>query len=95
MSVLQTHVDRSSEQFERNRTAMLERIAELDELLEQVRGGGGERYVQRHRERGKLLVRERIELLVDRDCGVPRAEPVRRPRHRLQGRRRASSPESA
>jgi len=27
--------------------------------------GGGERYVQRHRERGKLLPRERVELMLD------------------------------
>jgi acetyl-CoA carboxylase carboxyltransferase component len=33
--------------------------------LAQAIGGGGERYVQRHRERGKLLARERIELLLD------------------------------
>jgi len=45
----------------------------MGELLDRVQtehgrveGGGGERYVTRHRERGKLLVRERIDLLVDR-----------------------------
>jgi acyl-CoA carboxylase subunit beta len=50
-----------------NREAMLERIAELDELRAEVRAGGGERYVERHRRRGKLLARERVELLIDRD----------------------------
>ena len=29
--------------------------------------GGGERYVARHHERGKLLVRDRVDLLVDQD----------------------------
>jgi acetyl-CoA carboxylase carboxyltransferase component len=45
-------------------------LAKLDDLeVEQakVRGGGGERYVERHRGRGKLLARERVELLLDPD----------------------------
>jgi acyl-CoA carboxylase subunit beta len=75
MTVLQTYVDRSSEQFQRNRTGMLEKLGELEQLLEQVRGGGGERYVQRHRDRGKLLARERIELLLDRDTAFLELSP--------------------
>ncbi len=39
----------------------------VNEQLAAARAGGGERYVERHRERGKLLARERIELLLDRD----------------------------
>jgi acetyl-CoA carboxylase carboxyltransferase component len=46
---------------------MLEKLAEFESLQEQARAGGGPAYVQRHRERGKLLARERIELLVDPD----------------------------
>jgi acetyl-CoA carboxylase carboxyltransferase component len=75
MSVLATHVDRSSEQFERNRAGMLEKVKELEALLADVRGGGGERYVARHRERGKLLARERIELLIDRDSAFLELSP--------------------
>jgi acetyl-CoA carboxylase carboxyltransferase component len=75
VTVLATRVDRSSQQFQRNRAAMLEKVAELEALFEQVRGGGGERYIQRHRERGKLLVRERIELLVDRDSAFLELSP--------------------
>ena len=41
--------------------------AALDQLLAQARAGGGEKSVARHHQRGKLLVRERIELLVDQD----------------------------
>lgn len=37
----------------------------LKARLEQVRAGGGERAVARHKDRGKLLARERIELLID------------------------------
>jgi acetyl-CoA carboxylase carboxyltransferase component len=48
-----------------NREAMLAKIAELDEQHALAVAGGGERYVERHRARGKLTARERIELLVD------------------------------
>ncbi len=42
----------------------------LDGVLAEQQGAivaGGQRYIDRHRERGKMLVRERVELLVDRD----------------------------
>src|SRR6204780_1554338 len=42
-------------------------IAGLNEQLELARAGGGPKYAQRHRPRGRLLARERVELLVDRD----------------------------
>ncbi len=48
-----------------NREAMLAKIADLDEQHALAVAGGGERYVERHRARGKLTARERIELLVD------------------------------
>src|SRR5215813_2415075 len=67
MPVLHSTVDPHGKVFADNRTAMLERIAELDAAQTQALAGGGERYTQRHHARGKLLARERIELLVDRD----------------------------
>ncbi len=67
MQVLPTKVDRSSEDFQANRTAMLDKLEEFEKLLERARQGGGQKYIDRHRARGKLLVRERIELLVDPD----------------------------
>jgi acetyl-CoA carboxylase carboxyltransferase component len=67
MQVLGTKVDPRSDEYRANRAAMLEKLEEFEQLLEQARQGGGEKYVQRHRERGKLLVRERIELLIDPD----------------------------
>ncbi len=47
------------------REAMLDKIAALDAEHAKAVDGGGERYNDRHRKRGKLLARERIELLVD------------------------------
>src|SRR3712207_4180271 len=47
---------------------MLERIAALHAEQAKAVAGGGERYVARHRARGKLTARERIELLLDEDA---------------------------
>jgi acetyl-CoA carboxylase carboxyltransferase component len=65
---LRSAFDPSSEAASVNRDAMLGQLEEIEELLTQARAGGGERYVERHRQRGKLPVRERIELLLDRDA---------------------------
>ncbi|MGA7281048.1 MAG: carboxyl transferase domain-containing protein [Acidimicrobiia bacterium] len=67
MQVLGTKLDPRSDEYQANRAAMEEKLAEFESLMEQARQGGGEKYVERHRNRGKLLARERIELLVDRD----------------------------
>jgi acyl-CoA dehydrogenase len=48
-----------------NREAMLEKLAALDDEHAKAVAGGGVKYVERHHARGKLLPRERIELLVD------------------------------
>ena len=55
---------------------MLAKLAEIDEQLAYARSGGGERYVARHRARGKLLARERIELLLDRDSPFLELSPL-------------------
>src|SRR6476619_1509144 len=50
-----------------NREAMLEKLADLDAEHAKAVGGGGPTYVERHHARGRLLARERIELLLDPD----------------------------
>lgn len=60
-------IDPRSEAFRANREAMTALLDEVRAAEAQVLAGGGDRYVRRHRQRGKLLVRERIDLLVDRD----------------------------
>src|SRR5581483_1803367 len=53
------------EERERRRDLMASLVAELRERTALVAAGGGERAVERHRTRGKLLARERIDRLVD------------------------------
>ncbi len=64
MTVLGTHVAHD-EAFERRRTHMEALTAELRERSALVAGGGGEKALERHRARGKLTARERIDRLVD------------------------------
>jgi acetyl-CoA carboxylase carboxyltransferase component len=53
------------ETFERRRERMAGLVAELRERTAQVARGGGEKALERHRSRGKLTARERIDRLVD------------------------------
>ncbi|MFY9264210.1 MAG: carboxyl transferase domain-containing protein [Solirubrobacterales bacterium] len=75
MAFLESRVNPRSEQFQTNRAGMLTLLDELDQQLELVLAGGGEKYVERHRRRGKLLARERIELLLDRDSPFLELQP--------------------
>ena len=96
MAVLTTQAERS-DAFEARRTRMEELVAELRERTAQVAGGGGEKAVEKHRSRGKLTARERIDRLLDPDTRLPRAlarsPPGRCTRTRLPAP--ASSPGSA
>ena len=67
MPVLTSRLDPRDETFRANRQAQLALLKELDKQLELAIAVGGERYQQRHRDRGRLLARERVELLLDPD----------------------------
>src|SRR5688572_32311025 len=64
MAVLTSEVARD-ETFERRRASMEALVVELRERTASVAAGGGERAVERHRSRGKLTARERVDRLVD------------------------------
>ena len=64
MGVLTSEVVRD-ETFELRRASMEALVAELRERTALVAAGGGEKAVERHRSRGKLTARERIDRLVD------------------------------
>ncbi|MEQ1929620.1 MAG: carboxyl transferase domain-containing protein [Parvularculaceae bacterium] len=65
MPVIQTRIDTRSEGFAANAAALRKLVDELKANTAKVAEGGGERYAARHKERGKLLARERIERLLD------------------------------
>jgi acetyl-CoA carboxylase carboxyltransferase component len=64
MAVLETSVERD-EVFERRRERMEGLVAELGARTAQIAQGGGEKATERHRSRGKLTARERVDRLVD------------------------------
>ena len=68
MPVLRSAVDPAGESYQANRAGQLAAISALNEQLELARAGGGEKYARRHHQRGRMLARERLELLVDRDA---------------------------
>ena len=72
MTALRSTLDTGSPEFAGNREAMLAKLAEVRAEHAKAVAGGGEKYVERHHRRGKLLARERIELLVDEDRGGQR-----------------------
>src|SRR5881398_3407384 len=64
MGVLTTQLVRD-ETFERRRAAMEALVVELHERTALVARGGGKKALERHRSRGKLTARERIDRLID------------------------------
>ena len=74
--VLRSNVDTRSESYRANRAAFLEQLDYMNEQLALARAGGGKKYVERHHARGKLMARERIELLLDRDSPFLELAPL-------------------
>ena len=65
MDRLPTRIDRNSEDFNRRRDFNIQLVDELKQKINVVKEGGGQKYVDRHRSRGKLLARERINEICD------------------------------
>jgi len=65
MSQIQSRVNTRSEEFLANTARMEGLVGDLRDQLEEIKRGGGEKYQDRHQSRGKLLVRDRINALVD------------------------------
>ena len=59
-------------EFNRNEDNMKLMISDLRKIGEQIKAGGGKKSIERHKEKGKLTARERIELLTDK--GAPQIE---------------------
>ena len=65
MHLIETRVDPTSDAFERNRSRMAALVDEHEARRAEARHGGGTNYLARHREQGKLPVRERVDRLID------------------------------
>ncbi len=65
MRPIKTTVNAQAAEYQSNYAAMQRAVARLSLELSRSTTGGGEKYVQRHLARGKLLPRERVEMLLD------------------------------
>jgi acetyl-CoA carboxylase carboxyltransferase component len=65
MDQLTSHIDTQAASFTANADRMRQLVNEHRERLAKAALGGGPKYLERHREQGKLPVRERIEKLID------------------------------
>lgn len=65
MDSIKSKIDTKSSDFQSNLEFNQQIVNDLNERLNRVRQGGGEKSVARHRSREKLLPRERIERILD------------------------------
>ena len=66
-NVIRSYVDTGDPVFQENRAHQIALLEQLRERLQTVKKGGPEASVARHKARGKMTARERIEMLVDHD----------------------------
>src|SRR3990170_8957383 len=76
MEALETHLDSSSDDFKANAERIQSLVDELNERIARAKEGGGEKYLARHREQGKMPVRERIAGLLDPDTPFLELSPL-------------------
>jgi acetyl-CoA carboxylase carboxyltransferase component len=67
MTILRSALDTAAPEYEAAADAMTAKLAEVEAEFAKAIAGGGPDKLARHRKRGKLTARERIELLVDED----------------------------
>jgi len=65
--IVSTQIDVNHDTFKRNAEAMRQQVEDLKQKLAHIHQGGHETARERHREHGKLLPRDRIQLLLDPD----------------------------
>lgn len=65
LPVIPTEIDTGSSEFKENRAQMKKLVDEWRERVARVKAGGGADAVGKHKSRGKMTARERIEALID------------------------------
>ncbi len=65
MYKLESKIDPNSPEFLANKKEFLKLLDKTNKILQEVKKGGSERARKKHQDRGKLLARERIDLLID------------------------------
>ncbi|MCY3886067.1 MAG: acyl-CoA carboxylase subunit beta [Gammaproteobacteria bacterium] len=76
MAVLASSLDTRSESYLNNRQHSLDKLAEMEELFAEAARGGGKEAVDRLASRGKMVIRERIAWVLDRDSPFLEISPL-------------------
>src|SRR5215467_9466426 len=76
MGIIETRIDRNSADFQENTRYFQQLLEQLSQRVQLVQQGGGEEAIDKHRKRGKLLARERIQLLCDPDTPFLELSPL-------------------
>tara|TARA_B100000795_G_scaffold68596_1_gene47615 strand:- start:25840 stop:27498 length:1659 start_codon:yes stop_codon:yes gene_type:complete len=64
---LRSNLDTKSEEYQKNKKGMLEKLDFIDDLLDQAELGGGAYHHERLAKRGKMPIRERVMNVIDDD----------------------------
>ena len=73
---IETKIDTKRPEFQENKRVMLDLVAEFKERLKEVKKGGPAKARELHKSRGKLTVRERLDLLFDRNTPFLELSPL-------------------
>ena len=76
MTVLDSKIDRRSDQYLQNTQDMLDLMEQVESLHAEVEAGGGEEAMARLKARQKMPVRERIALVLDEDAPFLEISPL-------------------
>ncbi|MBN2663632.1 MAG: acyl-CoA carboxylase subunit beta, partial [Bacteroidales bacterium] len=67
MYQIETKINTKSEDFQKNKEEFQKLVNKLHIRIKDVKNGRDKKAIAKHKERGKLLVRERINLLIDKN----------------------------
>jgi acetyl-CoA carboxylase carboxyltransferase component len=73
---IESRIHTTSQEYKENREQMLHLVQEYRDRLAEVRTGGPPEALEKHKARGKLTVRERLELLFDRNTPFLELSPL-------------------
>ncbi|UCH90279.1 MAG: methylcrotonoyl-CoA carboxylase [Thermoplasmata archaeon] len=76
MDPIESKIDASTSEYKENMEHYKAMMADLLSKLEEVKAGGSEDAVKKHRERNKMMPRERIEALIDEETPFLELNPL-------------------
>lgn len=76
MEIIQSKISTNSSEYKENYDDLSSKVRNIKKLIDIARNGGGEKLVGKHKERGKLTARERIQSLIDNNTPFLELSPL-------------------